>query len=512
MGVVLERAAYSPNIKERRDHSCAVFDARGRLAAQAAHIPVHLGAFPQMMATLVPRFRWRPGDLVICNDPFVGGTHLPDISVISPVFVTGRLRGFVANRAHHADIGGAFPGSMAPTTEIYQEGVILPPICIRQRGRWEDGVLELFLRNVRTPEERRGDLAAQFGANDVGVQRFVELAECYGAAELRRRMDEARRRSNRATAEVIAGFPAGRFTGEDWLDDDGHGSGPLPIRVSLLKRQRTLIADFTGTAPQQRGSINATLAVTHSAVYYALLCLLPEGTPLNQGVFERVRVLAPEGTLVNACSPAAVAAGNVETSQRTVDAVFAALAQAFPHRIPAASQGTMNNFTLGGQLPETRQPWAYYETTGGGAGASPESDGISAVHCHMSNTRNTPAEAMEYHYPVRVRANALRTGSGGRGRHRGGDGVVRELELLAPATAVLLTDRRSRGPYGRDGGSPGRPGSNELYRDGRWGPAPAKGQLELTAGERIRLATPGGGAWGHGPASPGEGGDGTGAE
>jgi N-methylhydantoinase B/oxoprolinase/acetone carboxylase alpha subunit len=498
MGVTLERTAYSPNIKERRDHSCALFDAEGALVAQAAHIPVHLGAFPLLMRALVPRFHWRRGDVVICNDPYLGGTHLPDISVISPAFTrSGRLAGFVANRAHHADVGGAFPGSMAPTTETYQEGVILPPLKLIEAGRTNEPLLELFLRNVRTPEERRGDLSAQLAANATGLTRFEALLERYGASEVRLRIKEARRRSAQAVSTFLDTFPAGRFEFTDLLDDDGHGSGPLPIRVALQMRDGKLIVDFAGTTPQAKGSINATLAVTRSAAYYALICLLPEEEAINEGVFEAVEVRAPEGTIVNARPPAAVAAGNVETSQRIVDAVFGALAQALPDRIPAASQGTMNNLTLGGIDPATGGPWAYYETIGGGAGASPSADGASGIHCHMSNTRNTPAEALEYHYPLRVRQYALREGSGGSGIHHGGDGVVREVELLAETTATLLTDRRSRGPYGLAGGEEGQPGRNVVIEDGQELELASKGSFTLKKGSRLRLETPGGGGFGH---------------
>jgi N-methylhydantoinase B len=497
MGITLERTAFSPNIKERRDHSCALFDAHGRLIAQAAHIPVHLGAFPLLMAHVVTRFHWRTGDVVFCNDPFVGGTHLPDVSVISPVFAaSGRLAGFVANRAHHADIGGAYPGSMAPTRETYQEGVIVPPLRLCDRGRMNEGLLNLFLRNVRTPEERRGDLAAQLAANATGVRRFAALLRDYGLRGFRTRCDAARRQSRAAVEALLGTLPGGTFAFTDYLDDDGYGSGPVPISVALQVDGRELCVDFAGSAGQVRGSINATLAVTHSAVYYMLACLLPPDVPLNHGILEPVRIHAPERSIVNAAPPAAVAAGNVETSQRIVDALLGALSRALPGRIAAAGQGTMNNLTLGGEHPETGAPWAYYETLGGGGGASPAGPGLSGAHVHMSNTRNTPAEALEYHYPLRVRRYALRDGSGGTGAHPGGDGVVRELEVLAPATATLLTERRERAPYGLDGGGPGGPGANEVFRDGRWAALPGKLSTELPAGSRLRLSTPGGGGWG----------------
>lgn len=498
MGVALERSSYSPNIKERRDYSCAVFDPGGKLVAQAAHIPVHLGAFPHLMDQVVPGRTWEPGDVLICNDPRFGGTHLPDISVVSPVFAaSGELIGFVANRAHHADVGGAFPGSMAPTTELYQEGVIIPPLLLEAGGRRNEELLALLLRNVRTPDERLGDLSAQLAANRVGAARLRELGTRYGTNGLIQAMVDARTQSAGAVRRLIETLPVGRYEGEDFLDDDGHGSGPLAIRVAVTFGEGRMSVDFTGTAPQARGSINATLAVTLSASYYVLLCLLPEQVALNQGVFDCVSVSAPEGSLVHAIPPAAVAAGNVETSQRTVDALLRALASALPEQIPAASQGTMNNLTLGGLQDGTA--WAYYETTGGGSGATSRHPGATAIHCHMSNTRNTPAEALEYHYPLRLRRYALRDASGGAGLCQGGDGVVRELELLDRAQVTWLTDRRERGPYGLFGGESGAPGENSLMLPGEeWSVAPSKGSLPLPMGARIRIGTPGGGGWGNG--------------
>ena len=495
--MALERTAYSPNIKERRDHSCAVFDARGRLVSQAAHIPVHLGAFPLMMETVVPLFEWRPGDVVFCNDPYVGGTHLPDISLISPVFDQARdLAGFVANRAHHADVGGAFPGSLAFTTEIYQEGIILPPLKLVEGGVTNEAVLELFCRNVRTPAERRGDLAAQLAANATGVRRLEALLTRYGPADFQARVEQAQAHSERVVRALLAQAPDGEYAAEDFLDDDGHSDEPVRIKARVTLRGGEMAVDFTGSSPQRRAPINATLAVTHSAVYYCLLCLLPEEIELNHGAFVPTRISAPKGSVVNAQPPAAVVAGNVETSQRMVDTVLRALAAAFPERIPAASQGTMNNLTMGGQRPGTGVPWAYYETTGGGVGGSPQGPGVSGVHCHMSNTRNTPAEALEYHYPLRIWRNAIRDGSGGAGRHRGGDGIVREAELLGAAQVTLLTERRRRGPYGLAGGEAGAPGRNRVYREGRWQDLAGKETMLLEPGDRVLVETPGGGGWG----------------
>jgi N-methylhydantoinase B len=502
MGVALERTGFSPNIKERRDHSCAVFDTGGNLVAQAAHIPVHLGAFPLMMATLVNRFDWEPGDVVICNDPYHGGTHLPDISMIAPSFDRrGRRLGFVANRAHHADIGGAFPGSMGPGTEIYQEGLIIPPLKLVERGKLNSGVMELLLRNVRTAEERKGDLSAQLAANRTGLARLELLGRRYGLAGLARQIAAARERTARAALAVIAALPSGRFESSDSLDAEPMGDAPpLKIATAVWREGDCLVVEFDGTSSAHRGCLNATLAVTHSAVCYVLISLLPEEISLNQGLFDVFEVRAPAGSLVNAQPPAAVAAGNVETSQRTVDALYSAFAQMLPRRIPAASQGTMNNLTMGGLHPGSGQPWAYYETTGGGAGAAAGVPGASGIHCHMSNTRNTPAEALEYHYPLRVMQYRLRDGSGGAGRSTGGMGVVREVELLAPATATLLTDRRTRGPYGLEGGADGAPGMNEIRRAGVWETAASRTSLRLDTGDGIRISTPGGG--GHGCDEP----------
>jgi N-methylhydantoinase B len=498
--VTLERTAYSPNIKERRDHSCALFDREGRLVAQAAHIPVHLGAFPLLMEQLVARMDWQPGDTVICNDPFVGGTHLPDLSMVTPVFSAGgELFGFVANRAHHADVGGAHAGSMGPARELYQEGVIVPPVKLVDDGRLNEPLLELFCRNVRTPAERRGDLRAQLAANETGARRLRELLETHGTAEVETRIHAARDRSEQATRELLTALPAGDYTFEDYLDDDAQGTRDLPIRVRVTLGGGSVRFDFTDSAPQSRGPLNAPLAVTRSAVTYVILCLLPEDVPLNHGCLAPIEVIAPAGSLVNPWPGAAVAGGNVETSQRIVDVALGALAGALPERIPAASQGTMNNLTIGG-VTRQGEAFAYYETIGGGAGAGPSGDSAGGIHCHMSNTRNTPAEALEYHYPLRVRENRLLRAAGGAGRHHGGAGIRREIELLADASVTLLTERRARGPYGLAGGTSGRPGQNRLTLPGAAGSRarrlPAKASFDAPAGAVLRIDTPGGGGWG----------------
>jgi N-methylhydantoinase B len=503
MGTVLRRSSYSANIKERRDFSCAVFDTAGRLVAQAAHIPVHLGAMPLSVAAAVKRFpQLCPGDVVMLNDPFQGGTHLPDITLVSPVFdpspgggpAAGSLLGYVASRAHHADVGGMTPGSMPVAREIYQEGLILPPLRLVRAGILEEELLELVLANVRTPQERHGDLLAQLAANQRGASRLVDLVRRYGATEISQAMDELLAYTERMTRLLLRGMPDGIYRFTDSLDGDGFHEGPIPICVAVTILGETARVDFTGSAPQQTGSVNAVLAITVSAVYYVFRCLLGLDVPNNAGCLMPIEVIAPPGTVVNAQRPAPVAGGNVETSQRIVDVLLGALAQACPERVPAASQGTMNNLTIGGQVGGA--PFAYYETIGGGMGARPNADGPSAVHSHMTNTLNTPVEALEYAYPLRVRCYQVREGSGGEGCFRGGDGIVRAIEMLADCQVTLLTERRLLAPYGLAGGQAGACGENLLQRDGREIRLPGKGSFDLKAGDVLVLRTPGGGGFG----------------
>jgi len=508
MGVTLCRTAHSPNIKERRDYSCAVFDAQGKLVAQAAHIPVHLGAMPLAVEAVLraegPLAPFAPGDVVILNDPYLGGTHLPDITLVSPVFwrrAPGRrpdLVGFVVSRAHHADVGGMAPGSMPLATELYQEGLVIPPLRLLRRGRRNREVLALLLRNVRTPEERLGDLDAQLAAQRTGEERLLELVERYGRREVARQMAALQDYAERLTRAAIARIPNGSYTFEDALDDDGVSDGPVLIRLRLTVRGERLHFDFTGSAPERPSSVNAVAAVARSAVYYVVRCLLEEGAPTNDGCLKPITFTLPEGSVVNARPPRAVSAGNVETSQRIVDVVLGALAQATGRSsIPAASAGTMNNVAIGGFDQERGRPFAYYETLGGGAGAGPSGDGLSAVHTHMTNTMNTPVEALEMTYPFRVRQYAVRRGSGGRGRHHGGDGLVREYEFLAPAQVTIVGERRRRAPWGLRGGRPGAPGRDLLIESGgRPRKLPSKAQLQVPAGARLRIETPGGGGWG----------------
>ena len=499
MGVVLGRTAHSPNIKERRDYSCALFDAGGEMVAQAAHIPVHLGAMPTAVQAAKLAGELGPGDMVILNDPYLGGTHLPDVSLVSAVFSGERLVGYVSNRAHHADIGGMSPGSMPVASELFQEGIIIPPVKLYDAGVRNEAVFQLILRNVRTPEERRGDFDAQIAAQRTGERRLLELVERYGLDEVHRQMMALKDYAERMTRAALAAIPSGVYEFEDALDDDGETEEPVPIRVRLTIGDGFMHCDFSGSAPQRPSSINAVAAVTRSAVYYVVRCLLDEDVPANEGCFRPVSFTLPEGSVVNARPPMAVSAGNVETSQRITDVMLGALAQALLKRIPAASAGTMNNLTIGGYDPRRDRYYSYYETIGGGAGASPDSDGLSAVQLHMTNTLNTPIEALELAYPFLVRQYSIRDGSGGSGRHHGGDGIVREYEFLAPATVTIVSERRRRAPWGLAGGGDAQPGRNRHMRaDGVTVALPGKVQLRVQPGDRLVIETPGGGGWGQG--------------
>jgi N-methylhydantoinase B len=500
MGMVLRRTAFSPNIKERRDFSCAVFDPGSRMIAQASHIPVHLGAMPLAVASCIESVNLEPGDIAIVNDPYRGGTHLPDITLVSPVFLgegpAQELVGYVANRAHHADVGGMTPGSMPLSRELYQEGIIIPPIKLVSKGDLQRAVLDLVLANVRTPEEREGDLRAQIAANAKGAERLAELVGRHGMWVIREAMGGLLAYAERMTRRLVAALPDGRYTFLDVMDDDGIDAGPAEIRVSVTVRGDELEVDFTGTSPQRAGSINAVYAITLSAVLYVVRSLIGLDIPSNSGCLAPVRVIAPEGSLVNALPPAAVAGGNVETSQRIVDVLLGAFAQACPERVPAASQGTMNNVTIGGWDEARGKPFTYYETIGGGMGARPGADGASGIHSHMTNTLNTPIEALEYAYPLRLRQYGLRPGSGGEGRFRGGEGIIRETEILAPSRVTLLSERRIFAPYGLAGGEPGQTGRNVLIGAEGSRPLPGKTSLDVKPGDVLRVETPGGGGWG----------------
>jgi N-methylhydantoinase B/oxoprolinase/acetone carboxylase alpha subunit len=498
MGVTLCRTGFSPNIKERLDYSCAVYDARGETIAQGDHMPVHLGAMPLSVRAAIDAFAMEPGDVVMLNDPFRGGTHLPDITLVSPVFLAGERRPafFVANRAHHSDVGGMSPGSMPVAREIYQEGLILPPVRLARRGRIVDDVLALLLANVRTPDEREGDLTAQIAANRVADSRLRQTVERYGRRVSLAYAGALQDYTERVLRAAIRGIPDGRYEFEDALDDDGFGDRPVRIRVAVRIRGDRAAIDFTGSDPQVEGSVNANFAMSLSACLYAFRCLVQDDVLYNAGVARPLTVIAPEGTVVNARRPSAVAGGNVETSQRITDVVLGALSRAVPDRIPAASQGTMNNVTLGGTHPRTGRPFAYYETIGGGMGGRRGLPGLSGVHTHMSNTRNTPVEAIEHYLPVRIRQYRLRRGSGGAGAWPGGEGIVREYEVLTAVSATIISERRRGAPYGAEGGQPGASGRNTLIRDGREQILPGKVHLQLLPGDRLRIETPGGGGYG----------------
>jgi N-methylhydantoinase B len=496
MGVVLCRSAFSPNIKERRDFSCALFDSSGEMIAQAAHIPVHLGSTPLSVRAAIERRPMNDGDVVVLNDPYAGGTHLPDVTVVAPVHLGAKRVGYVANRAHHADIGGMSPGSMPLATEIHQEGLRLPPVHLVRGGVVQQDVMDLFLANTRVGEERRGDLLAQLAALRVGGDRLAGLIGRESPGRVRAAMVALQDYSERLMRSTLAELPRGEYVGRDELDDDGLDASGIVIRVRIRIGARAAHVDFSGSASQVPGGVNANFAVTLAAVCYVFRAVADTPIAVNAGMMRPIEVTAPLGSVVNAVPPAAVAGGNVETSQRIVDVLLRALAPALPERIPAASSGTMNNLAFGGFDRTRQRPFSYYETVGGGAGGGPNRPGCSAVHTHMTNTMNTPIEALEAELPVRVVRYAVRRDSGGGGHHRGGDGIVREIEFLDDAELTLLTERRGMGPYGLKGGSPGKPGVNQLTRGRSTRALPGKVSLRTRAGDRVRLATPGGGGWG----------------
>ncbi len=491
MGAVLRRSAFSPNIRDRLDFSCAVFDAAGELCAQAAHIPVHLGSMAFAMRDLIGAIDWSPGDMVIVNDPFLGGTHLPDVTLIAPVFVAGQRVGFVANRAHHADIGASAPGSMPVSQRLDEEGLVIPPSLLIRRGALDSAFFSRITDETANPRGAQGDFSAQISANRSGVARLTELVAGWGCERYLRAVAALNDYAERLATDALAVLPAGDYCFTDVMDDDGQGQRDVPIAVCVrVAGSGAIEVDFTGTAAQVAGNINCPLSVAAAAVYYAFRCLMPAHTPACAGSFRRIALHAPQGCLLHAQRPAAVAAGNVETSSRIVDVVLGALAQAVPERIPAASQGTMNNLAMGARTP--KGSWDYYETVGGGMGAGPTAPGLSAVQSHMTNTLNTPVEVLEQNYPLRVVRYQIRVGSGGAGQHAGGDGLVREYEYLTPARVTVLSERRAHGPWGLAGGEAAAAGENYLNGAAQ----PAKFSVEVGAGDRLLILTPGGGGWG----------------
>jgi N-methylhydantoinase B len=491
MGTVLVRSAYSSNIKERRDCSAAIFDAQGRAVAQAEHIPVHLGAMPESVR-VVREHDPRPGDVWALNDPFQGGNHLPDVTLVSPVTIEDSLVAYAVTRAHHSDMGGMRPGSMpADSREIFQEGLVIPPVRLVRDDEFVDDILDIICANSRTPELRRGDFRAQVAANRLAAARLAELIERRGIDVVTTAFDEVREYAERRTRQVLAGLPDGRYQASSEIEGDGVSDDDVPVAVTVTIEGDSVTVDFTGTSDAVPGNINCPLAVTRSACCFALRLLLPDDVPANAGTYAPLTVVAPEGSLVHARWPSAVVAGNVETSQRVADTVLLALAQAA--ELPAQGQGTMNNLVIGGS------GWTYYETIAGGQGASARGPGPSGVHVGMTNTLNTPIEALELEYPMRVHRYELDEASAGKGRHPGGAGLVRAVEVLEPASLSLLTDRRRHAPQGAHGGGPGRVGRNLLGDE----ELPPKVSREMAVGDIVTVVTPGGGGWG--PAEAQEG-------
>lgn len=509
MGAALRRSSFSPNIKERRDYSCALFTVEGVAVALGDHMPVHLGAMPMSVEAALSTFGdLRTGDVVCLNDPFAGGTHLPDITLVAPVYhAADRLLGFVASRAHHSDVGGMSPGSMPLAREIFQEGLRIPPVLLYEAGVRNEAFWTVLLANVRTPVERAGDLDAQLAALHAGSVRLIDIVERKGTDLTLTAMDALIAYADRLLEAALEMIPDGEYSAQDQMDDDGFGSGPVEICCTVTVTGNRLRVDFAGTHPQVPGGINAVAAITASATRYVVRCvaeaLLQESLPAGGGSMRPVEILMPEGSLVNARLPASVAAGNVETSQRITDVLIQAFGKVLPELMPALSQGTMNNTTMGGVDPRTGEVFAYYETVGGGMGAGPTGPGLSGVHTHMSNSLNTPVEALEHAYPYRVTHYSIRRGSGGAGKHAGGDGLRRDIQLLTEASVTLLSERRLQGPRGAQGGEDGTPGQNVLIRDGEEIPLSGKVSFDARINDIVSVRSPGGGGWGP-PASPGE--------
>lgn len=503
MGVVLKCTAFSPNIKERMDASCAIFNANAELVAQAEHVPVHLGSMLRAVApTLAQLPPLKEGDVVIVNDPFVAGAHLPDITLIAPVFAAGELVAHVASRAHHSDVGGMEPGSMpGSSTEIFQEGLIIPPVLLYDGGAEQAGIMRMVLANVRTPEERRGDLNAQLAALRIGETRLQEMVGRFGVDGLKQGLSAILDYSERRMLKRLAELPPGRYEAEDWLDDDGSSPEKVLIRVAVDVAPDRLVFDFAGTAPQRRGNVNAVKPMTHSAVFYAIKILTDATLPPNAGVLRPVEIHIPQDCFLDAQPPAAVCAGNTETTQRVADTVLRAFALIAPDRIAAASQGTMNLIGIGGRDPRSGRPYTYIETIGGGQGGRPYGAGMHGVHANMSNTLNTPIEALEISYPLRIERYELRQGSGGTGHHAGGEGLIRAITAVDHEARVSLqSERRITGPYGLHGGDAGATGQNSVIdAAGIATPLAGKGSVTLSSGETVVVETPGGGGWGRVP-------------
>ncbi len=490
MGAVLRNAAFSTNIRDRLDFSCAIFDCSGKLCAQAAHIPVHLGSMAFAMADVVNRIQWQAGDQVILNDPYLGGTHLPDMTLIAPVYVDGALLAFVINRAHHADIGGDTAGSMPISSHLDEEGIVIEPTHLQHRGQRVTETWNRILNNTGNPEESAGDLSAQLSANTAGAIRLQAFISEQTVTRFRQGLVALNDYAARLAHSALSRIPDGEYSFMDYLDDDGQGHTDIPIKVCLQVDKGTIQANFSGTSNQVPGNVNCPLSVAAAAVYYVFRCLMPEQTPACAGAFRDIHLQAAKGSLLNACYPSAVAAGNVETSTRVVDAVMGALIQAVPDQMASASHGSMNNVALGSIAIGNR--WDYYETIGGGMGASHRGSGLSGVQTHMTNTLNTPIEVLEQRYPLRIRRYQIRRNSGGTGQYSGGDGLIREYQFLSAAECTLLTERRRRAPWGVHAGGSGKTGVNLL--NGRQ--IPGKCHMYVQSGDILTVKTPGGGGWG----------------
>ena len=492
MGATLQKAAFSPNIRDRLDYSCAIFDADGELCAQAAHIPVHLGSMAFAMSDVVSTIQWSAGDMVVLNDPYKGGTHLPDVTVIAPLFIDDKLIGYVANRAHHADIGSETPGSMPLSSSLFEEGLVIEPSFLVKAGALDEHYFASLMKHMRNRQESAGDFIAQVAANRRGLTRLSALINKMGTQNYLLSLELLNNYAATLAKDSLCEIEDGEYLFEDLLDDDGQGNADILIRAAVKFEKGDITLDFTGTAKQVAGNINCPLSVTAAAVYYVFRCLMPPQTPACAGSFRSINILAPEGSVVNASFPSAVAAGNVETSTRIVDVVLGALSRAIPDRIPAASHGSMNNLAMGFQGDEGHAAWDYYETIGGGMGASAVSDGLDAVQTHMTNTLNTPIESLEMTFPIRVNRYQVRKDSGGNGTHKGGSGIVREFEFLQPAKATLLTERRTHSPWGLHGAGNGMSGRNLLNHKA----IKAKENFSLQPGDILTIETAGGGGWG----------------
>lgn len=498
MGKILQYSAFSPNIKERKDFSCALFTTEAESFAFGTHIPVHLGAMPLSVKTALKEVGFQRGDMVIVNDPYRGGTHLPDITLIAPVFRGNRIAFLVANRAHHSDVGGMRAGSMPLSSEIYQEGLIIPPCKILKRDQLDSELLNMILANVRTPVERQGDLLAQIAANKRGIKRLEEIVNKYGFDTIESYANSLIDYTERMFRSLISDIPDGKYTFKDYLDDDGFNTRDILINVGIEVKGDRLTIDFTGSSPQVKGGVNTNEAVTYSAALYVLTTLMDEEVPINSGIMRAVELVLPPKSVINASKPYGLAGGNVETSQRIADVLMGALSSALPDIMPAASQGTMNNISFGGI------DFAYYETLGGGSGAGPQGSGESGVHTHMTNSLNTPVEALEIDFPIEIQEYSLRRGSGGNGRFNGGDGLIRSYKFLKDADVSILSERRRNRPYGLQGGVPGKQGENILFKNpesglkesGKTIDLGSKCNVEVKTGDVLTIKTPGGGGYG----------------